>query len=231
MLHFVRECLQHSHRLRRAKGRTLCVSSGAAPSPTVADAGFKRSRNTDRLGDTVVQPTVGGEGWSQMISETGAALTSIKTAMDMLKGVRALKSEADINLAVIDIQRTLLEAQAAAVDDKERQMGLLDRIANLEAKLAERQQWDEEKRRYRLTEFSEGRFAYVLISEVAKDEPSHKLCAKCYNEGRKSILQTVNKQSGGESVWCQCCREKTILAEFPKQYAQTVRIRRPWINY
>lgn len=166
-----------------------------------------------------------------MIAEAGAALGSIKTALDMLKGVRVLKSETDINLAVIDIQRTLLEAQAAAVDDRERQMGLLGRIAKLEAKLAERDEWEREKRRYRLTEFSDGRFAYVLIDELANDEPSHKLCAKCYNDGRKSILQTVNKHSGGESVWCQSCKEKTILAEFPKQHAQTVRVRRAWIDY
>lgn len=166
-----------------------------------------------------------------MIVEAGAALGSIKTALDMLKGVRALKSETDINLAVIEIQRILLEAQAAAIDDRERQMGLLDRIAKLEAKQAAREEWKDEMRRYRLTEISDGRFAYVLVEEMANDEPSHKLCVKCFNEGRKSILQTLNKHSGGESVWCQHCKEKTILAPFQNQHAQTVRNRRPWIEY
>src|SRR4051812_25308579 len=115
-----------------------------------------------------------------MIVEAGAAVGGIKTALDMLKGVRALKSETEVNQAVIDIQRILLEAQSAAVEDKERQIGFLDRIAKLEARLAERHGWETEKRRYRLTEFSTGRFAYVLVDEMAGDEPTHKLCAKCF---------------------------------------------------
>lgn len=158
-----------------------------------------------------------------MLAETGAALTSIKTAIDMLKSVRALKSETEINLAVIEIQRILLDAQSAAFDDKERQMGLLSRIAELEARLGERAGWEKEQARYRLTEFPTGRLAYVLKDEMAGDEPRHKLCAKCFTEGRKSILQTVDKHSGGESVFCQNCKVEITLTAFPVEPIQRVR--------
>jgi hypothetical protein len=158
-----------------------------------------------------------------MLTEAGAAVGSIKTALDMLKGVRSLKSETDINQAVIEVQRILLEAQSAAVDDKARQIELLNRISDLEARLAEGEEWESEKRRYRLTEFSTGRFAFVLADDFAEGEPAHKLCAKCFTERRKSILQTLRKHSGGESVLCQHCKQEMVLAEFPPDPVLTVR--------
>ena len=53
-----------------------------------------------------------------MIAEAGAAISGVKVAIDMAKGIAALKSEAEINQAVIDIQRTLLDVQSAAIEDK-----------------------------------------------------------------------------------------------------------------
>lgn len=158
-----------------------------------------------------------------MLAEAGAAVGSIKTAIDILKGVRSLKSEADVNQAVIDVQRILLEAQSAAIDDKSRQIEMLKRISDLEARLAESDEWQAEKRRYRLTEFSTGRFAFVLAQDLAAGEPTHKLCAKCFTERRKSILQTVRKHSGGESVYCQDCKQEMVLSEFPSDPVITVR--------
>ena len=158
-----------------------------------------------------------------MFAEAGAAVGSIKTALDMLKGVRSLKSEADINQAVIEVQRILLDAQSAAVDDKSRQIELLNRISDLEARLAKAEEWESEKRRYRLTEFSTGRFAFVLVEDLGEGEPHHKLCAKCFTEKRKSILQTVRKHSGGESVYCQHCTQEMVLTEFPPDPVISVR--------
>jgi hypothetical protein len=164
-----------------------------------------------------------------MIAEAGTALTSLKTAMDMLKGVRALKSEADINEAVIDIQRLLLDTQAAALADKERQFALVDRISKLETQLAAKLRWENEKQRYQLTEFSTGRYAFVLKDNLSGGEPAHKLCAKCFTDDRKSILQTANKHSGGESVYCQHCKEKTTLSTFPPAKTSTAP-RSSWID-
>ena len=164
------------------------------------------------------------------ITEAGAALASIKSAMEMLKGIRSFKSETEINQAVIDVQRVLLEAQASAIEDKQRQSDLIGRVNELEARLADVSKWAAEQARYHLTEFSVGRFAYVLKEEASNGEPSHKLCAKCFSDSRKSILQTVKKHSGGESVYCQHCKQKTILQEFAPPEVHTTG-RRPWINW
>lgn len=150
------------------------------------------------------------------IAEMSGAFGGIKAALDMVKGLQALKSEADINGAVINIQRTLLEAQGAALEDRERQMELIARIEILERRLRDLDDVQVDKSRYALTEFPTGRFAYVLKDEAANGEPAHKVCVKCLDEGKKSVLQTVHKHSGGESVHCPSCKEKLVLHPFPE---------------
>ena len=149
------------------------------------------------------------------IVEAGAALSSIKTAIEMVRGVHSLKTGTDINLAIISIQQTLLDAQSAALQDREKQMELLSTIAELSKRLDARNALEQDKGRYTLTEFPTGRFAYVLKPEAANGEPSHKLCTTCFNDGKKSILQVKQKHSGGESVICPTCKEALTLSPFP----------------
>ena len=151
-----------------------------------------------------------------MIAETGAAIGSIKAAMDIVKGAAGLKSETEINLAVIDIQRALLEAQSAAFDDRERHSAQQRRVSELEAELAKVHQWEDEKARYQLTECATGTLIYVLKADCAKGEPEHRLCVKCFDEDRKSVLQVENRHGGGESVRCHHCNVKMVLSPFPK---------------
>ncbi|MES1973113.1 MAG: hypothetical protein V4472_11690 [Pseudomonadota bacterium] len=164
------------------------------------------------------------------IPEASAAISGIKTAIEMLKGVQSLKSETEINQAVIAIQRTLLEAQLSALQDRERHSDLLSKITQLESIIAVHDRWTEQKARYRLTEFPTGRFAYVLLPDFADDEPPHKLCVKCFQEDRKSILQVSNKHSGGESVYCQYCKEDITLKDFSYSEPISIGRRTSWID-
>ena len=150
------------------------------------------------------------------IAEVSAAMSSIKAAMDIAKGVAGLKSDTEINLAVIEIQRTLLEAQLAAFEDRERQSALQNRIAELEADLTRVHQWTASKARYQLTETATGSLVYALKPECANGDPDHRLCVKCFDEDRKSVLQVITRNSGGESVMCHRCNTKMTLSPFPK---------------
>ena len=151
-----------------------------------------------------------------MISEASAAIGSIKAAMDIAKGAAGLKSEVEINLAVIDIQRALLDAQSAAFEDRERQISQQRRVAELEDQLVRVHQWAEEKARYKLTETPSGALVYSLKPECANGDPDHRLCVKCFNEDRKSVLQVKTRHSGGERVQCQHCNDLMLLSPFPK---------------
>ena len=163
------------------------------------------------------------------IVEASAAIGGIKAALDMVKGVAGLKSATDINLAVIEIQRALLDAQSAAFDDRERHAAQQVRIAELEAKLSEIDRWEADKARYQLIETATGVLVYVLKQDSANGDPDHKLCVKCFNEDRKSVLQVVRRHGGGERVECHHCNVKMNLSPFPPVQVDNGRGRSSWM--
>ncbi len=149
-----------------------------------------------------------------MIVETTAAFNGIRGALDIAKGINALKTEVERNQAVIDIQRALLDAQSGTLDDKQKMSELSSRIAHLESELAQKQQWEDEKNRYALTQSQLGAYTYDLKPELANGEVSHRLCANCYGDDKKSILHVTVKHSGGEIVECGKCKSKLQLSNF-----------------
>ena len=149
-----------------------------------------------------------------MIAEAGAAIGGIKAAIDIAKGLAALKSEAEINQAIIDIQRVLLDAQAAAFDDKQAMSKLSDEIAALKGQLARIGDWEAEKQRYALTQSLKGPVTYDLRPEFAKGEIFHRICVTCFGVEKKSILHTLSKHSSGEIVKCPVCNIELTLSDF-----------------
>ncbi len=149
-----------------------------------------------------------------MITETISAIGGIKTAIDMAKGISALKSGAEINQAIIDIRRTLLEAQSAAFSDKEAIAKLSEEKKALETQLRNIGDWDTEKQRYVLTRSEMGAFTYDLRPELANGEVAHRLCATCFGNDKKSILHVIANHSNGEIVQCKNCDSKFVLKDF-----------------
>jgi len=80
----------------------------------------------------------------------------------------------------------------------------------LKEKLMKQDAWDEQKKRYKLTTPWKGDSAAVVyaVKESYKEtETAHWACPKCYDDGRRSILQP-NK--AGEFIWliCATCNTK-----------------------
>jgi membrane protease subunit (stomatin/prohibitin family) len=149
-----------------------------------------------------------------MLTETITAISGIKTAMDMAKGISALKSEVEINQAIIDIQRTLLDAQAAAFGDRETIARLSDEKKALEIQLKAISNWDNEKQRYVLTRSEMGAYTYDLRPELSNGEVAHRLCATCFEDGKKSILHITANHNNGEMVQCKNCNTTFCLKDF-----------------
>jgi Zn finger protein HypA/HybF involved in hydrogenase expression len=154
------------------------------------------------------------------IAETSAAISSLKAAMDIAKGIQALDSDAKIKLATIELMEKILSAQQDAFEAQQERATLLARIGELEAKIGQSDGWESEKQRYQLQEFPTGSMAYVLKAEAAADQPMHRICAACYEGGHKSILQTTLRHGGGEKVECPRCGSKLKLSEFPRIQAR-----------
>lgn len=135
-----------------------------------------------------------------MAAEILAGLGAVKAAFDIAKGLKDIDDAARRNTAVIELQEQILSAQQA-------QSALIERIRDLEKEVAGFAIWETEKKRYKLTDYGGGTFAYELKAEAAEGEPSHRICAACFQKGHKSILQFDFRTSKGQDRYkCPDCK-------------------------
>lgn len=136
-----------------------------------------------------------------MASEFIAGLGLFKTAFDLAKGLKDINDATIRNGAVIELQEKILTA-------REQQAALLERVSELEKEVADLKAWDRDKEHYSLKEVDAGAFAYVPQPETDASRSSHWLCAHCYEDGKKSYLQSQGRTSDGKSTVYQCQRCK-----------------------
>lgn len=142
------------------------------------------------------------------ITAIGGAVTALKTAAEVVKTLQDVKQVAAVQSKVIELNALIASAQGDTLTAQAAQFEMADRIQKLEARLLEFENWAAEKKRYKLTDFGGGTFAYLLKPEASDGEPEHRLCPNCYQTGRKSILQFEEKMyvSGRDRHDCPGCK-------------------------
>lgn len=149
-----------------------------------------------------------------MLAEISAGLGGLKTAFDIVQGLNASAKTAAINDIKIALGQHILEAQAALTLAGEAQATAVETIRNLEQEIVYLKDWSAEKQRYELKKFYPGTLAYVLKAEMANGEPIHSLCANCYEQDKKSVLQaTAQTEMRFRIFLCPACHNKFHLGE------------------
>lgn len=143
-------------------------------------------------------------------------ISGLKIASDLAKGFLDLKTEAEVQAKVIELQSVILNAQSSALAANADQSAMVDEIRALKEKLAAAHRWEHERARYKLVALEPGVFAYALRNESAESEPPHWLCGRCYNAGTKSILQNQGETDNVNEHVCPACDTK-IIARFDIQ--------------
>lgn len=134
-----------------------------------------------------------------MVGEILAGLGAFKTMVDLAKRIKDVNDASTRNAIAIELQEKILSAQAE-------QTALIQEMATLKKHVADLEAWDADKQRYELKEIATGQFSFVLKPETNSGEPSHMLCANCYNQNQKSILQKELRSPGAHEVlFCQNC--------------------------
>lgn len=118
-----------------------------------------------------------------------SAITGLKTAADIAKGILDLKTMAEVQGKIIELQAAILSAQSSALAAQSDQFAMVEEIRALKEEIARVKAWEEQKQRYALYEVRSNRFVYLLKESRKGTEPPHWICAKCYEDGRKSVLQ------------------------------------------
>lgn len=131
----------------------------------------------------------------------------------------SLKAMGDIAKAMVD--------QGSALAAQTHHAAMVEEVRQLKARIAELEAWDRQKERHQLTDHSGGTFAYALKAGMEAGEPFHRICAHCYEQRRKSILQSHGFFQGGrEKVSCPACETRFMLG-VSRGYGQ-VRTRNDW---
>ena len=148
-----------------------------------------------------------------MIDITHAAELAgfLKTAGEMGKAMIGIRDGAILQTKVIELNGIILSAQGSALASNQDQFALLNTVSKLEKEIAQFKNWEHEKQRYILTDYGNGTFAYALKPEKAEGEPPHKLCANCFHQGKKSILQYTGKYNGQDGFDCHLCVKQIFL--------------------
>ena len=137
-----------------------------------------------------------------------AALNGLGAAANLAKSFLDLKSIADVQAKVIELQGVILAAQSSALTAQSEQSMMLQQIRNLEEEVARIKAWEKTKQRYELHQPGPGIYVWSLKEKGEPPEPDHWICAKCYEDGRRSIIQVKSKGSGRTNYICFECKSE-----------------------
>lgn len=161
-----------------------------------------------------------------MFAELVAATESLKVAGQIAVGLIDLKTTTEVQSKAIELNQKILAAQHELFAANTAQAALIERVRDLESEITRMKDWETEKNRYQLATPYIGCLVYALKKAMSNGEPPHYICTRCYENGKRSILQTA---PGAMNAYF-CCPDKDCQMKAysgwpgigPLQYAEDV---------
>ncbi len=148
----------------------------------------------------------------------GVIANSLNAAVNITKAMIDLRDAQAIQSKVIELQRAILDAQSGAFAANEERTTLIQRVRDLEKEITDLKAWNAEKENYELKSIYLGSFACLPKANTPNAEPPHWLCATCYENGKKSILQDHGRAADDHRTSLYRCQRK--------ECGSTIRV--PW---
>jgi hypothetical protein len=161
------------------------------------------------------------------LEAVGSALSSLKIASDIATALVGIRDSAKLQEKTIELREAIIAAQDSALAARQNQSSLLEEVSKLKEQLARIEDWKAERDRYELMQFPTGSFAYRLKDQAEPVEPTHHICANCYNDGKKSILHVRTHSDGYQRMTCQRCDKYIDTAKANDSAYRSSRIA-PW---
>lgn len=142
-------------------------------------------------------------------------VASIQASFAIAKGLIAARDEQKIMAVKADLLAQLATALELAVDTIRAKAEHEALIAHLKQEIASMQNWAAEAQTYALTETARGLFTYIKQDNQKPLESTPKLCANCFDQGHKSILQLKRVPEGRQlALVCDRCRAEHVFRHF-----------------
>ena len=136
-----------------------------------------------------------------------AAIASLKTAADISKSILEIKTMAEVQSKAISLQGALLEVQNSAIFATTAQFEMQDKIRELEAQLKDKADWEKQQNRYFLvTPWKWSAQTYALKRSCAENEGAHFLCANCFHNSKRVILNPTMTKDAWIIMTCPSCK-------------------------
>lgn len=142
-----------------------------------------------------------------MTGEIFAGFKGFGALLDMAKSILQISDTAKRNAIVVELTDKIRAAQDA-------QFALVERVSDLEKELMRFETWEREKQRYQLEKLPPGILVYSLKTDIENGDPPHKICPNCYEQRRKSILQTEWRHGPVEKMYCPACKSDFTSGEY-----------------
>lgn len=130
------------------------------------------------------------------MSAVAAAFEGLKGTAEVLEGAIKRRDQTKIDAALSEFMPKLLAAYASAFQFGVENSSLLQERDTLKKQVAELKDWAAEKSRYELAEAAPGVMVMRVKEAMRGSEPMHQICADCYQDGRKSFLQSETRTPG-----------------------------------
>ncbi|HEY5043695.1 MAG TPA: hypothetical protein VIK53_17110 [Verrucomicrobiae bacterium] len=135
--------------------------------------------------------------FSIMATEFSTVFGLLKTITGTAKRLADTRQEVKVNEVAIQLGSIVLDLQAEMNVIQSDYQNVLRTRDDLEKKLIEQENWNKERARYQLKQVGSSLwgfgspFVYALKPGQDAGEPNHWLCARCYNDNKKRILQPL----------------------------------------
>ena len=143
-----------------------------------------------------------------MIPEIVSIASAVKSVVEIAKGIKDLaegKNIPDVAAKSAQFLDTVIDLQVKIIDLQETTTALKTENSELKKKTVQLEQIQHDLEEYRLVELATGVFVYSLDPAKSDGNPAHHLCANCYTQGNKAILQLTAEAIGGDFYLCHAC--------------------------
>lgn len=135
--------------------------------------------------------------------DVGPALTAIAAIVELSKAVANAKIDNEVKQKATELNDSILTLQGTLFSLQSENQELLKIKNEFEAKLINLANWQQEAQRYKLCELCSGVLVYALKEDHQDSEPMHYICPNCYENNRKSILQSRGMGYDGTEYVCK----------------------------
>jgi len=135
-------------------------------------------------------------------------VTAIRGITEIAEGLKSLHDFKQVAEASSQLLQRLLTVESEALSLHNEYSIVLQQKSDLEKRLLEFEKWDDTASQYSLKKLVARSFVYVPNETNKAPKPMHYLCAKCYGDRKKSILQTIYVGTGGDRLFCPECKTR-----------------------